>query len=183
MVPSDEPELTALGVPAIGGHVEGGDELSLIGQHLAARPVNRRIRLLPLVGQSAVRLIGFTRTEIEVATLAELSNSECACRNGLRFQRLHPPVGRHLGRHHPFQILLHRQNIDRKDARRALGDDLQQAGIAALLGPGTKIAAHDLHDVGADARGARSVNRQRVVNHDGRAARAIGSNGEDLRLA
>src|SRR5205823_1345209 len=67
VVPSDESELTALGMPAVGGHVEGGDELPLIGQHLAAGSINRRIRLLPLVGQSAVRLIGLARPEIEVA--------------------------------------------------------------------------------------------------------------------
>ena len=182
VVPSDESELTALGMPAVGGHVEGGDELPLIGQHLAAGSINRRIRLLPLVGQSAVRLIGLARPEIEVATLAKLPNREGACRDGLRFQCLDSPVGRHLGRHHALQIVLHWQNVEREDASRALRNDLQQAGIAALLGTRAKIASHDLHDVRPDARGAGRANGEWVANHDGCAARAVGSQGKDLGL-
>ncbi len=108
MVPLHEAILAADSVAAIGGHVEGGDQLALVGQHLAAGPIDRGIRLGALVGEPAVGLVRLAGPQVEVTGTTDVPDRVGASGNRLRLERLDAPVGWHLGRHHALEVILHR---------------------------------------------------------------------------
>ena len=98
MVPRDEAVFAAFGMTAIRGHVEGGDQLGLVGQHLAASRVDGIVRISALVGEPAVGLVRLTRAQVEVRATTQVRNPVSASGDRLRLEGLNAPVGRHFRR-------------------------------------------------------------------------------------
>src|SRR5207245_8703930 len=143
-----------------------------------------RAAALALVGQPAVGLVELVALEGEVATgRQDLTHRVGAGGNRLRLERLHTPVGRHLGGNDALQVVLDGKDVDRQYVGSSLRNDPQLAAVAPLLGARPEIAAHCLQDVGADPRRGRAADYERAVKGDGDLWRAVGWLQEDLWLS
>ena len=138
--------------------------MAVVGEDLAFRRIDRVVTRLDLLSQAAVGLVELVALEVEVATARrDLAQRVGAGGNRLRLERLHTPVGRHLGRDDALEIVLDGQGIDRQHGRRSFWDDSQLAAVAPLLGARPEIAAHRLQDVGSDSCRADTVDHERTV--------------------